>query len=326
MFIIVITSILFLGLLSIALYDYRSKSFRFQTRALFTPLVYLLVFTAAITKVDANQVGIVYHPFAGGIQDEVLLEGFKTKNVFATVTKISTTNRTAFLEVAGQTKDSIYAIFEITLVYRIEAQNAGRFYKVTGNNDITQEQLNSMTKEALQSATTNYDIYSILGEDLEIVRLDFTSKLANLLNTRYHITLVSTSFDDIDAGSEIERIIQDKAQAIQLIQIAEQERQRALVEAETLIIRANADASVVLIKAEAQAEAQIILNSVTINAINTMYNGQFSDGQNTATPEVYGYLTIQEITQTILKQLYYDTWNGVLPTVITDGAGIIINP
>ncbi|MDD5293093.1 MAG: SPFH domain-containing protein [Candidatus Izemoplasmatales bacterium] len=292
----------------------------------FTPLVFLLLFTAAITKISANQVGIVYHPFQGGIQDEVLTEGFKMKNVFSTVTKIGTTNRTAFLEVAGQTKDSIYANFLLTIVYRIEAQNAGRFFKVTGDKDITPEQLNSITKEALQSATTNYNIYGILGEDLESVRIDFTQRLSNLLMTRYHITLISTSFDDIDAGSEIERIIQDKAQAIQEIQIAEQERQKAQVEAETAIIRATADAQVIMITAEAQAEAQVILNSVTVNAINLMYLGQFEDDQDTATPEIYGYLTIQEITQTILKQLYYDTWDGTLPTVIADGSGIIINP
>ncbi|MFA5290265.1 MAG: SPFH domain-containing protein, partial [Candidatus Izemoplasmatales bacterium] len=228
--------------------------------------------------------------------------------------------------VAGQTKDSIYANFMLTIVYRIETQNAGRFFKVTGDKDITPEQLNSITKEALQSATTNFDIYGILGEDLETVRLDFTQRLSNLLTTRYHITLVSASFDDIDAGSEIERIIQDKAQAIQQIQIAEQERQRAQVEAETAIIRATTDAQVIIITAEAQAEAQVILNSVTVNAINQMYLGQFSDEQDSSTPEVYGYLTIQEITQTILKQLYYDTWDGTLPTVIADGSGIIINP
>ena len=98
---------------------------------------------------------------------------------------------------------------------------------MTGDNDITQEQLNSITKEALQSATTNYDIYGILGEDLEEVRLDFTQKLSILLTTRYHISLISTSFDDIDAGAEIERIIQDKAQAIQLIEIAEQEKTKS---------------------------------------------------------------------------------------------------
>jgi regulator of protease activity HflC (stomatin/prohibitin superfamily) len=326
MFVIILTTIIFAALVLYSVWNPRTNQIRVRKSIFFTPLVFLLLFTAAITKISANQVGIVYHPFQGGIQDEVLTEGFKMKNVFSTVTKIGTTNRTAFLEVAGQTKDSIYANFMLTIVYRIEAQNAGRFFKVTGDKDITPEQLNSITKEALQSATTNYNIYGILGEDLESVRIDFTQRLSNLLMTRYHITLISTSFDDIDAGSEIERIIQDKAQAIQEIQIAEQERQKAQVEAETAIIRATADAQVIMITAEAQAEAQVILNSVTVNAINLMYLGQFEDDQDTATPEIYGYLTIQEITQTILKQLYYDTWDGTLPTVIADGSGIIINP
>ena len=326
MFVIILTTILFALLVLFIVWNPRTNRIRFKKGVFYAPLVYLLLFAGMVTKVDANQVGIVYHPFQGGIQDQVLTEGFKAKNIFSTITKIGTTNRTAFLEVAGQTKDSIYANFMITIVYRIEAQNAGRFFKVTGDKDITPEQLNSITKEALQSATTNFDIYGILGEDLETVRLDFTQRLSTLLMNRYNVTLVSASFDDIDAGTEIERIIQDKAQAIQQIQIAEQERQRAEVEAETLIIRANADAAVILITAEAQAEAQVILNSVTVNAINLMYLGQFSEEEDTAKPEDYGYLTIQEVTQTILKQLYYDTWDGVLPTVITDGAGIIINP
>jgi len=326
MLLIIFCTALFCVLVALSIWNPRTNRIRVTKWLYLTPLVFLFLFTGMITKVDANQVGIVYHPFKGGIQDQVLTEGFNIKNIFSTVTKIGTTNRTAFLEVAGQTKDSIYANFMLTIVYRIESQNAGIFFKVTGDKDITQEQLNSITKEALQSATTNYDIYGILGEDLELVRLDFVQRLGNLLTTRYHITLVSASFDDIDAGPEIEQIIQNKAQAIQQIQIAEQERQRAEVEADTIIIRANADAEVTLISAEAQAEAQIILNSVTVNAINEMYLGQFDTGQDTATPETYGYLTIQEISQTILKQLYYDTWDGILPTVIADGSGIIINP
>ncbi|MDD5293993.1 MAG: SPFH domain-containing protein [Candidatus Izemoplasmatales bacterium] len=326
MLLIILCTALFCVLAALSIWNPRTNRIRVTKWLFLTPLVYLLLFTGMVTKVNANQVGIVYHPFKGGIQDQVLTEGFKVKNIFSTVTKIGTTNRTAFLEVAGQTKDSIYANFMLTIVYRIESQNAGKFFKVTGDKDITPEQLNSITKEALQSATTNYDIYGILGEDLELVRLDFVQRLTNLLTTRYNITLVSSSFDDIDAGPEIEQIIQNKAQAIQQIQIAEQERQRAEVEAETIVIRANADAEVTLIAAEAQAEAQVILNSVTINAINAMYLGQFTETQDTATPEAYGYLTIQEISQTILKQLYYDTWDGVLPTVIADGDGIIINP
>lgn len=42
---------------------------------------------------------------------------------------------------------------------------------------------------------------------------------------------------------------------------------------------------------------------------------------------VGGYLTIQEISDVVIKQLYFDVWDGKLPTVITDGnGGIIIQP
>jgi hypothetical protein len=54
-----------------------------------------------------------------------------------------------------------------------------------------------------------------------------------------------------------------------------------------------------------------------------MYLTQFQEGENTATPAVYGYLTIQEIS--IIKQLYDDAWDGVLPTIITDPDVIIVN-
>ncbi|MCK7489940.1 MAG: SPFH domain-containing protein [Anaerotruncus sp.] len=114
----------------------------------------------------ANEVGIVYDPLRGGIQNETFGEGFHVKSIFQEVTKISTTNRTAQVSIYGQTKDSIYALFEITIVYKIESANAGFFYKATGNNDIAESQLNSIVKEALQSASIQFDVY-ILGDGLK---------------------------------------------------------------------------------------------------------------------------------------------------------------
>lgn len=287
---------------------------------------FLLVLPGMIVKVRANETGVLYNPFRGGIQEETLGEGFHFKSLFSEVKHISTTNRTANLSVAGQTFDAIYAVFEITLVYNIDTNMAAEFFKITGSTTISPEQLNSLTKEKLQSVTTQYDIYEILGNKLDTVRKEFVDELSITLLDRYGITVVSASFDDIDAGSRIEEIIQNKAEAIQMIEIAEQEKQRAEVEALTAIIRAENEAEVAKIRAEGNAEAQIILNSVTVNAIKEMYLTQFAPTEDTATPELYGYLTIQEIATIIVKQLYYDTWDGKLPDVITDGTGIIIQP
>lgn len=280
----------------------------------------------AISTIGPNTVGIVYDPFNGGIQDATFEEGFQLKSIFSEVYKISTTNKTALISVAGQTKDSIYATFSITLIYKIAAVDAGIHYRAVGIEGVTADKMNSIVKTALQATTTNYDVYSILGESLEAVRLDFVDRLAEMLFEQYHVTLISASFDDIDAGDQIEQAIQNKAQALQEVEIAEVEQQQAIIEAATALIRANNAAEVQLITAAAQAEAQIILNSVTVNAIKEMYLTQFAEGEDTTTPEAYNYLTMQEISAIILKQLYYDTWDGVLPTVIADGSSLIINP
>ena len=279
-----------------------------------------------VSSIGPNTVGIVYDPFNGGIQDETFEEGFQIKSLFSEVYKISTTNKTALISVAGQTKDSIYATFSITLIYRIAAVDAGIHYRTVGIEGVTADKMNSIVKTALQATTTNYDVYSILGEELEAVRIDFVERLSEMLYDQYHVTLISASFDDIDAGDQIEQAIQNKAQALQEVEIAQVEQQQAIIEAATALIRANNAAEVQLITAAAQAEAQIILNSVTVNAIQEMYLAQFAEGEDTTTPDAYNYLTMEEISQIILKQLYYDTWDGVLPTVIADGSSLIINP
>ena len=113
-----------------------------------------------------------------------------------------------------------------------------------------------------------------MGESLETVRTEFKDALYDDLYRDYHITLVSVSIDDVDAGDEIERIIQDKAKAIQQIQIAEQEKARQTIINETSRLKAETDAEIALIKAQSDlsvaektAEAQAVLNSVAVTAI-----------------------------------------------------------
>lgn len=328
MLLLIISLLLFIGLfVALGVKPKGTKiEWKFRPVQLFSLLSFVIIFFGLFIQIDANEVGIIYDPFKGGIQSKVYSEGFKSKSLFQEVTKISTTHRTAKVLVFGQTIDSIYAEFELSVIYKIESKNAGSFFKVTGSNDIKEEQLVSIAKEVLQSITTKYDIYAIMGDKLETVRDEFTIKLTSIMKSRYFITVVSTSFDDIDAGSEIETSIRRKAEAVQQVEIAEQEKKKALVEAEIARIKASVEAEVVMITAEAQADAQIVLNSVTYSAINQMYLSQFKEGEITTTPDVYGYLKMEEIIEIVFKQLYYDTWNGELPKVITDSSNIIIQP
>lgn len=281
----------------------------------FGALGLLLLLFGSFTKINANEVGIIYDD-RHGVLEEVKYEGFQTKSIFEHITKISTTNKTTQITVSGQTNDSAYADFIITVVYKIEAVNAGKFYKVTSSKDVATEQLTSMVKEALQSSTIQYDIYSILGDKLEEVRVDFTNNLSQIMMDRYSVTVISTSFDDIDAGERIENIIKNKAEALQQIEIAEAEKQKAQVEKETELIKAETQAQSQKIQAEAEAEVKKIAADAEAYKVETEKTA-VTDMIDKLYEKYNSDLTYDECAQIVLQTIFYEKWDGQLPEVLT---------
>lgn len=316
-FSIILSVIACLVLSFIVMYNISNNGWK-KWSLLVTPLgslfMVVLLF-GSFTKIKANQVGIIYDD-RKGVLEEVKYEGFQTKSVFEHITKITTTNKTAQVTVSGQTSDSAYADFIITVVYKIEAHNAGKFYKATSSDDIAPEQLTSLVKEALQSSTIKFDIYSILGDKLEEVRLDFTNNLTQILLDRYAITVVSTSFDDIDAGERIENIIKNKAEALQQIEIAEAEKQKAEVEKETALIKAQATAEAQKIQAEAEAEVKRIAADAEAYKVETEKTA-ITDMIDALYEKYQSSLTYEQCAEIILQTIFYETWNGELPEVLT---------
>lgn len=315
---IVLMVIILIGTLSFGVYAMRKlRTKKYMWLACVSPIAFLILLFGCFCKVGANEVGIIYHD-KHGVLDEVKYEGFQSKSIYEHITKIKTTNRTAQVRVAGQTKDSIYADFEITVVYRIDAENAGKFFKRTSSTDISADQLNSICKETLQSSTIKYDIYAILGEQLEIVRQDFVKDLTKVLTDRYAITLVSSSFDDIDAGTRVEEIIKQKAESQQKIEIAELEKLQAEIEALTAQVKANAEAEIVRIKAQAEADKVGLEKTAIADMINDIY-------EKTKQDDGTYLLTYKQCAEIVLQQIYYDKWDGVLPDYLGgDNTSIIL--
>lgn len=277
------------------------------------------------TQIQANMVGIVYDPFRGGVQDNTLSEGFHVVTPFQQFTKITTKNRTRQVETAGQTEDAIYATFQMTIIYKIETANAGRFFRATSSEDISEVDFQSLVKEALQRNAVRFDIYEILGSDLDNLRTQVESDLKAIFIARYSITVVSLSFDDVDAGSQIEQIIQNKAQAIQQIEIAQKELEKAQIDAQTLLIQAQATADALIIQKEAEAEGLLLIAEANAKSIEAKLNEVLlSLGLDAAVGLTDTQLKIVSEYMAYLE--YLATWNGQLPNVVTDGSnGFILN-
>lgn len=294
-------------------YNGKRKFKRYLFLTCFAPLSFLILLFGTFCKVGANEVGIIYDD-RYGVLENTIGEGFKTKSIFEHVTTISTSNRNASVETTGQTNDGQYATFMLSIIYKVDSENAGKFFKQTNSTELGVEQLNSLVKKSLQSSTIKFDIFELLSEGLETARIDFETDLKNQLMNNYYVTLVSVSFDDVDAGENIETILQSKAEAEQKIEIAKKQAEADLVTAqnEVEIAKQNAIVKQTLADAEAyaiktQGEANAETATAYVDEINAMItNIQSNTG-----------LTYEESADLVLSIVFYDTWDGKLPEVLT---------
>lgn len=275
----------------------------------FSLLSFLILLFGMFTTIPANSVGIIYDELNGGVQDETYGEGFQTKSIFEHITTISTANRSAVITTTGQTNDGQYATVQLSLIYKIEKHNAGKFYRITNGDDIPEKALETIVKSSLQSSTIKYNIFELLSFELENARLDFKDDLAKALMSTYYITLVDVSFDDLDGGEEVEQILQKAAKAQQEIDIAKLAAQANLIsannEAEVKKILADATAYAITSEGNAHGEAANAYANNIVKMIDNLYTN------------MQGTITYEQASSLVLNIIFYNTWNGELPEVLT---------
>ena len=236
------------------------RGWKINAKQFLTFLALFIIAPAFFTIVPANSVGILYSPFAGGVQDNVLREGMQTKGPFDSVYILSTEVQTNTVDsLFGQTKDSQFLTISIDVKYQIgqtEAVKVFKKFRTLGN--IKTDLVKPAAQRAIEEATTKYNIIEILGDK----RTEVYSEIERVLTTRFEndgITLHSITFLDTDGGDEIEQAIRAEAVAKKAVETAKQQRTKAEIDAETRIIEAQAEAREKEILAEAIAENPEIL-------------------------------------------------------------------
>lgn len=317
----------------------------------FAPLLLLptILFTC-VSSIGANQVGIKFDPFNGGIQENTLGEGMNFKAPWEKVQTISTALQTAEFELAAQTgggeKGGQFVTYSITVNYNIDKSEAGKFYKQHGTTQLPYNVLVGATQSALQAASEQHTVYEIMGGARGTVESKTAINLIPALRS-LNVNLVGVQIRDVDAGYEIEKIIKDKAAAEAAVEIAinkakadyeaeqgrikieqakiahelemklkqaENDKEVAEIEAEIAAVKAAADAEVERIKTEMEAQMKALMAETTAIAYGF------------ATKDAQGNLVFRQGGEAAFAQIvayfeYLKAWDGQLPQIILDSTG-----
>ena len=293
MFILFLTIILFM-VLFIVLGFTSNRKWKLNKKQLLSFLSIFILGFGMITTIPANTVGIQYSQFTGTKQ-ETLSEGLHFKSIFDKVYKISTEVQTKKLEnITGQTKDSQWVNITMDVQYRVDESTAFQvFSEFRTLKNVDSNLIPNIVQRAVESVTTKYNVYDILGASKNDVYMEIQNQLIEELAPK-GIQFYYINFTDVDAGEAIESAITAQAVAKQEVETAEQERQKAEIESQKRVVEAQAD----LDKAKIEAEMQIVQAQAQADA---------------------NRLLQESLNDSILQQKWIEKWNGQLPSVVSDG-------
>ena len=275
-------------------------SWRLQTRQLFGLLFLLVCLFGFITKIPANNVGIVYSPF-GGTKKITLDEGFAKKSPLDKVYKISTEVQTKTVEnLTTQTKDAQFVTSCLDIKYKVNESNAYLIFKQYRTLDRMSENLIvSTTQRVLEHITTTYNVIDILGESRNEIYGKLEVELAAELES-YGVQFVSITINDMDAGEALEAAITAEAVAKKEVETAAQQLLKTETEAKQKSVQAQADQDAAKIEAETK-----LIEAEAEKKANEMLNQSMSDY--------------------ILSKLWIEKWNGTMPQYYGGDAGLMFN-
>lgn len=238
---------------------YLRRTLKYSVIGIITLIILIMIFKTFVT-IRANEVGIMYNPFNGGIQNGVLSEGFKFKNPMTKVYKISTqVQEFTYSDISVQTSDSQYVTAIMQVQVRIDREQAFEYFKKYGGKDLKNIQniLSSTVQKQLEKITTQYNVMELLGDKRnEIVDKTYELIATELLNDGIEVQRIILV--DTDAGDAIEQAIANEAVAKKQAETAEYLKQKAQLEGEAKVI-----------EAQKQNEANQLLEKSLTNSILT---------------------------------------------------------
>lgn len=280
------------------------RSFRVGAIVVGAALLLIVILSfLMLSRIEPGFAGVVYSP-NGGVEKEVLSQGWHVIAPFKRVTEYPVSTETVYLSKEGEDEDNSFDIstkdgknvnVDVVYSYHMTPEKLPSiFTKFRGQESDLIEAgfMKDRLKEAIQEVTTQYDVMEVYGEKRSELNRRVFEKFRDSLKP--HGIIVETfNFSAIRPDRESLKAIQEKVNAKQRLETLKVQREQAKVQAEKLKIDAKGKAEAKVIEAKAQAKANRIL-------------------RKSLSPVLVQYETVKR-------------WNGQLP-IVTGGKAILNLP
>ena len=216
------------------------------------------------------------------------------------------------------TRDTQEVTLQVSLTYDVPPSSAYHLlYEVgrSGNVDISHN-LDAVASDRVRSVISRRDVTDIAGEGREKIIGEVKSTIADELQRLFQINVQDVQIPVLDFSTQYKEAVNKstlaRAQRLQ----AEQDRERAKVEAETVIVRAKGDAESAYAKAEGAARAQ--LTRAKAEAEGTKLRGDAEASAIHAKIEAAG--GVDGYAHQLEAQAMLN-WKGEVPQISAGGSG-----
>lgn len=270
---LIITSIILSILTGLIILYYCKETEKSLKWSLLGLIWLVIILFGFFTNVGANTVGIMYNPFKGGIQNEVLSEGVRTKSPFDKVYKISTeVQEFTFENISVQTNDSQFVNATLQIQVRINKEQAFEYFKKYGGKSLTDIQniLSNTTQKQLEMISTQYNVMEMLGEKRNEI-IDRTLDTTKQELAKDGMVIERLILVDTDAGETIENAISKEASAKKEAETAKYLKEKAELEGEAKIIEAQKE------KEANELKQKTLTKEILTEKMIEKWNGELPD-------------------------------------------------
>ena len=262
---------------------------------------------ACTERVPAGYVGVVYN-MNGGVEDEVLTQGWKIVSPTKNVTLYSIALEQSYMTKGDQgdstddesfeipTKEGASLETDIAFSYSYELNEVpNTFTRFRGQSG--KEILKSFIKPKMQAwikeITPEFAMIDIVSKQRGVVNAALTEKLKERFRP-YGIVIDNVALADVRPDEDTDKAIKEKIKAQEALETAKVTAEKDKVEATRDKEIAEINAEKAKIEAQGQADAELIRANAEAEANKKI---------------------AESLTDKLIEKIKYDKWNGELPYI-----------